>query len=253
MKIAAQLYTVHDFLGTKKDMEMTFKKVKEMGYDYIQLSGAGYIDDEKADFINELIKIYGLKICVTHMSYEQLNDELESLIKYHKMWNCQYIGIGAMPEQYRNKENINEFIEWANKIGKKVSDEGLTFTYHNHRFEFEKVDGKTFMEIMAEGFNDSVQILLDTYWVQSGGADPVSWIDKLKGKVDVVHFKDYGIKDNQEYFAEIGSGNFDWYKIIEACNRAGVKYAAIERDSGEIEAFESLAISRNYLKEVHGL
>ncbi len=84
MKIAAQLYSVHQHLGTKEDMKMTFKRVKEMGYDYIQLSGAGYIDDEKADYVAELLNTYDLTLCVTHMSYDQLDQELDNLIKYHK-------------------------------------------------------------------------------------------------------------------------------------------------------------------------
>jgi sugar phosphate isomerase/epimerase len=253
MKIAAQLYTVHDFLSTKQDIKETFKKVKQMGYDTIQVSGVGYVDDEKAEYISEFQKEYGLDICVTHMSYDQLNNELSSLIKYHKMWNCKYIGIGSMPNEFRNKDGYSKFIEWANKIGEEVAKEGLKFVYHNHRFEFEKYDGKTGMETLVEGFSDNVQVLLDTFWIQAGGCDPVAWINKLSGKLDIVHFKDYGVKNDGQYFAEVGSGNLDWCRIIEACKNAGVKYAAVERDSGEIDAFESLAISRKYLKDIHNL
>lgn len=253
MKIAAQLYTVHKFLGTQEDMEMTFKRVKEMGYDDIQLSGAGYMDQEKANFVESLLKKYDLNICVTHMSFEQLDTELEALMAYHEQWNCKYIGIGSMPGEFRGKDGYSKFIKWANNIGERLSEKGMIFVYHNHRFEFEKYDGKTGMELLAEGFNDHVQFLLDTYWVQAGGANPVSWIKRLSGKVDIVHFKDFGIVDNEPFFAEIGSGNLEWNDIIAACNEAGVRFAAIERDSGTIDAFESLAISRKYLKDVHGL
>lgn len=254
MKIAAQLFTVHDYLGTKEDMDMTFKKVKEMGYDYIQLSGAGYIDDEKAEYVKGLLEKYELIMCVTHMSFDQLDNELDSLLKYHKLWGCDYIGIGSMPKQFsRDEIGYKSFAEWANNIGDIVSQQGLTFVYHNHSFEFEKYNGKTGLEILAEGFNNHVQLLLDTYWVQAGGANPASYITKLADKIDIIHLKDYGIKNYEPYFAEIGSGNIDWQDVIKACNQAGVKYAAVERDKGETEPFESLAISRKYLKEVHGL
>lgn len=253
MKIAAQLYSVHQHLGTKEDMKMTFKRIKEMGYDYIQLSGAGYMDDEKADYVAELLNTYGLTLCVTHMSYDQLDQELDNLIKYHKKWKCDYMGIGSMPVDYRGKDGYARFVTWANRIGDEVAKSGLTFVYHNHRFEFEKFHGKAGIQILAEGFNDHVQFLLDTYWVQAGGANPVDVIEQLAGRVDVVHFKDFGVVNNEAIFAEIGSGNMNWEKIIEACHKAGVKYAAVERDCGEVDAFDSLAISRKYLKDVHGL
>lgn len=253
MKIAAQLYSVHQYIGNKEDMRMTFKKVKEMGYDYIQLSGAGYMDQEKADYVASLLKEYNLTICVTHMSYEQLDQELDSLINYHKLWGCNYMGIGSMPTTYRNKEGYSHFATWANSIGRELAKHGLTFVYHNHRFEFERYDGKTGLALLAEGFNEYVQFLLDTYWVQAGGANPVELINQLAGKVDVVHFKDFGIVNDKAIFAEVGSGNLNWNKIIEACQTAGVKYAAVERDSGEVDAFDSLAISRKYLKNTHNL
>lgn len=253
MKIAAQLYSVCKHLGTKKDIRETFIKVKQMGYDEVQLSGIGHVDEDKARFIEELIKELEISICVTHMSFEQLETELEALIKYHQQWGCKYIGIGSMPKEYRNKEGYQPFIEWANKIGDRLSKEDMVFVYHNHRFEFQRFEEKTGMDMLIDGFNENVQVLLDTYWVQAGGVDPVELITKLGGKLDIVHFKDYGIVNDEAIFAEVGSGNFNWARIIKACHEAGVKYAAVERDRGDIDGFESLSISRKYLKDVHGL
>lgn len=253
MKIAAQLYTLRDYIQTKEDLDNTLGRVKNMGFDTVQLSAFGYIDDNKANYIKELTDKYGLEICVTHMGLEQLTNELDRLIKYHQLWDCKYIGLGAMPEEFRSKEGYVRFAEIANQIGNEISKEGMSFVYHNHRFEFEKFDGKTGMDILADGFNEHVQFLLDTYWVQDGGVNPALLIRKLKGKVDVVHFKDYGIKKNQVIMTEVGSGNLNWHEIIEACKYAGVKYAAIERDSGETDPFDTLEISRKYLREEHQL
>lgn len=253
MKIAAQLYTVHKHLKTNEDIKETFSKVKEMGYDYMQLSGIGHMDDEKAAYITELLKEFDLKICVTHMGYDQLDEELDALIKYHKAWNCRYIGIGSMPKELRNAEGYPTFIKWANRIGDALAKEDMVFVYHNHRFEFEKYGEKTGFQLLVDGFNANVQMLLDTYWVQAGGCDPTDVILSLKGKLDIVHFKDYGIVDDKPIYAEVGSGNLNWNKIIKACEEAGVLYAAVERDNGEVDCFESLSISRDYLKRVHNL
>jgi len=49
LRIAAQLYTVREFMKTPKDTVNTLKRVKEIGYDAVQVSGTGYIDREKAE------------------------------------------------------------------------------------------------------------------------------------------------------------------------------------------------------------
>lgn len=253
MKIAAQLFTIRDYIQSKEEMDQSFAKIKEMGYDVIQMSGMGPVDDEKAAYIKDLADKHGLEICVTHMSYDQLINDLDNVIKYHEMWGCKYVGLGSMPNELRNKEGYYTFIKEANRIGEKLATFGMKFVYHNHRFEYEKYDGKSGMEILLEGFNEHVQFLLDLYWVQAGGASPVAWINKLAGKLDIVHFKDMGVKDNETYFAEVGAGNLEWEAIIDACEKAEVKYTAVERDRGEIGAFDTLSLSRKYLKEQHNL
>ena len=42
--IAAQLYTLRDFLQTPNDIVQTMKRVKKIGYDTAQISGVGPID-----------------------------------------------------------------------------------------------------------------------------------------------------------------------------------------------------------------
>ena len=60
----------------------------------------------------------------------------------------------------------------------------------------------------------------------------------------VVHFKDMGGgSENQSIMTEVGEGNLEWSAIIEACQDAGVEYAAVEQDICQRDPFESLAIS----------
>ena len=86
---------------------------------------------------------------------------------------------------------------------------------------------------------------IDTYWVQAGGANPVNWIEKVEGRMGVVHLKDMAIVDDRQVFAEVGEGNLDWLEILKACNKIGVKWYAIEQDTCLRDPFESLAISYN--------
>jgi sugar phosphate isomerase/epimerase len=185
----------------------------------------------------------------THTPYERLKNDTEAVIMEHKLWNCKYIGLGSMPMEYRgSKEGFLAFARESNQIAKRIYDAGLQFAYHNHNFEFEKFDGITGMEILLnETDPEAFGFIIDTYWVQAGGANPVEWIRKVAGRMGVVHLKDMAIINSQQAFAEIGQGNLNWASIIKACRDTGVSWYAVEQDICLRDPFESLKISLEYL------
>ena len=245
--IAAQLYTLRDFLKTPEDLAVTFKKVKKMGYNTVQVSGIGPIEFQ---FIKETAEKEDLTICATHIGFDRLKNDIDGVINQHKLWNCKYVGIGSMPEEYRvNKESFVRFAKEASEYGKVLLDNGLQLIYHNHNFEFKKFNGITGMDLLfQESDPEAFNFEIDTYWVQVGGANPVDWINKLKGRMSVVHFKDMEIgADKSQLMAEVGEGNFNWEKIIESCNEIGVEWCPVEQDICQRNPFESLEISRKNL------
>lgn len=247
--IAAQLYTLRDFLKTPEDIGKTLKRVKEIGYDAVQVSGVGPIESSRLkDMTDEL----DIKICVTHIPFERIKNDAEKVIQEHKLWGCKYVGLGAIPVEYRkSREGYEAFAREFSEMGKQYSDNGLQLVYHNHKFEFENFDGMTGMDIMLkESDPETFGFELDTYWVQAGGADPVEWIRKVEGRMGVVHFKDMAIKDDRQVFAEIGEGNLNWTAIIRACKDTGVEWCAVEQDVCQRDPFESLAMSLRFLEKL---
>lgn len=82
--------------------------------------------------------------------------------------------IGA---QYYTLRNFAKTIEDFGKTCRKVKETGLYFGYHNHSFEFVKFDGKFIMDRLIEESNlDTVRFIVDTYWLQYGGVNPVDFI-----------------------------------------------------------------------------
>jgi sugar phosphate isomerase/epimerase len=244
-QIAAQLYTLREFSKTAEDLENTLKKVKAIGYDAVQVSGIGPIEPER---VKEMTERIGLQICATHIPYDRFVNDLDGVIQQHKLWNCRYAGLGSMPGQYRTgRDGYAALAREFTEIGKKLEDAGLKFIYHNHKFEFEKFDGKTGMEIMLQESGPSFGFELDMYWVQAGGANPTEWVRKVEGRMNVIHLKDMAIIKNEQVFAEIGQGNLNWHDIIQACRDTGVEWYVVEQDTCQRDPFESLEISYNYL------
>ncbi|MFW5986381.1 MAG: sugar phosphate isomerase/epimerase family protein [Halanaerobiales bacterium] len=250
MKIAAQLYTLREFTQTPEDIEKTLKRVKEIGYDAVQLSAFGPIDPRD---LKAIVEREGLDICATHIGFDRMQNELETVINEHKLWECKYVGLGSMPDKYRkSRDGFIKFAREANEIARKLKENDLQFIYHNHNFEFVRFDGKTGMEILFEETDlDVFDFEIDTYWVQAGGADPVEWITKTAGRMDVIHFKDMVMDvDQGQIMAEVGEGNLNWDGILQACEDIGVRWACVEQDVCQRHPFESLAISLENLKEM---
>ncbi len=250
MKIAAQLYTLREYLKTPEDIAETLKKVKEIGYNAVQVSGMGPIDDQA---LKELADEAGLTICATHVGWQDLKDNLDKVIEKHKIWDCKYVGLGGLPGEYRTKEGYSEFAKIASEIGRELKQAGLQFIYHNHDFEFAKFDGKTGLEILFEESDpEAVDFELDVYWVQAGGADVIDWIEKVRGRMKVVHLKDMVVTpDRKQLFAEVGEGNMNFEKILKACEEIGVEWGAVEQDQCyDRSPFESLAISQRNLQRM---
>jgi sugar phosphate isomerase/epimerase len=86
--------------------------------------------------------------------------------------------------------------------------------------------------------------------VAHGGADPADWIERVSGRIPVVHFKDMTIDvDRVQKICEVGAGNLNWPRIVDACRKAGVESYMIERDNGDLDPFDSLAISIANMRE----
>lgn len=121
----------------------------------------------------------------------------------------------------------------------------MDFSYHNHSHEFAKYGGKTWFQMMVDQSTpEQLKLEIDTYWVQHGGGDPAAWIRMLKGRMFLVHFKDFRIQDGEQRFAEIGEGNLNWPNILEACKTTGVEWYIVEQDNCyDRNPFDSLKIS----------
>ena len=243
-KIGVQLYTIRKYMETAEDIKNSFAKLKELGYDEVQTAGCKIPYEDFGKYAKEA----GITIVGTHDSFDMMLNDLEQSIKNHKALGTTNMGIGGALSRMKTEEDVIEFIKAANKIADRIYEEGFKFTYHNHSGEFIKFNGKTIMDMLVEGLNpEKTSFVLDTYWVQHGGGDVRYWIEKLAGRIDILHLKDMGRDNNGPYITEIGNGNLYFDGIIETALKAGVKYFVVEQDSCPGDPFDSLKISSDYI------
>lgn len=240
---AVQLYTLRN--ETAADFAGTLKKVADLGFDAVEFAGFG---DLNAEEVKSLIDELGLKAASSHIPLEELKHNLPQVIQDQKTIGSSYIVCPYI--ENRTEEDYLALIEDLKKIGDTCRKEGLTLCYHNHDFELEPLsDGRKALDVILEETDENqVKAEFDIYWLQKAGEQPSTWIDRYKGRTPLVHLKDMTL-DEEQFFAELGTGGVDLDTIFVLGEKAGVEYWVVEQDESRRTPLESLEISMNYLKE----
>ena len=248
MKLGAQLFTVRNQMTTPEEIRAGLEKIAKIGYSCVQVSGIGKIDPKE---LKEICDGLGLEIAITHTAPDRILGDTEGVIAEHNILDCNYVGLGSMPKNYRAANGTDDFFANFKRAIREIVASGKIFTYHNHAFEFEKINGEYMLDKLLSKFTpQEMMVTLDCYWVNYGGADVCDTIDRLAGRIDCVHLKDYGIKGKDILMLPVGEGNMNYPKIIEHLKAAGVKYALVEQDNcNGRDPFECLESSYNYLKK----
>lgn len=245
MEIGAQFYTLRDFCKDTDSFAESLKKVADIGYKTVQISGTCEFEPQ---WLKEELRKNGLRCVVTHTAADKLQKDAVKVSKDHDVFDCKYVGLGSFDfNDEKENQSVDDFIRIYTPIAKILKENGKYFMYHNHDREFRKQDGKLIIERIAESFDaDILGFILDTYWIQAGGGDPAQWIEKLSGRVPCIHLKDfaYGRK-----MAVIGEGNINFDRVFEKAESSGVEYMIVEQDdcNGE-DPFEALGRSFKYLE-----
>jgi len=247
-KLAIQVFTVREFTQTPQGMAESLRKLREIGYTAVE-TGVGSV--EQAKEFAEIAEGEGLTVCGSHPGILRFKDEVESVIEETKILKCTEVISPYVPNDYWSAEGYAEFARILTEAGRRLAEEGLTLSHHNHSIEFQSFDGRTGMDILyAESDPACVFAEIDTYWVQYGGADPADWIRRLAGRQHLVHLKDMAIQERDPVFAPVGEGNLNWPAILDACRQADVQWYVVEQDVCLRDPFDCAASSYRFLREM---
>ncbi|MBO7739292.1 MAG: hypothetical protein J6S18_02885, partial [Oscillospiraceae bacterium] len=107
MQIGAQLYTCHKKTGTLEDFDLTLKKIADIGYRSVQVSGTCAFEPE---WLRDALDRYGLVCPVTHVPFKRITEETEKVVKEHEVFGCRRIGLSFLPEEMQGSlDGYNEY------------------------------------------------------------------------------------------------------------------------------------------------
>ena len=233
--LGLQLYTLRDYFKDADFAALTFRKMAQLGYTEAHTAGNyGFTPEEFVKLAND----NGVKIIGTHYNYNEIINNPEETIRVHKLWGTTNIGIGGMPGEARESlDGLKKFIDEFNKAAEGYAKEGFKLTYHNHHFEFLRIDGtKTLMDLLYENLDPkNTSFVLDTCWVHAGLSNLNAWMEKLAGRIDILHLKDVMLLKENGYLlpkmTEVGNGFVNWDSVIELAEKIGVKHYVVEQDA----------------------
>jgi sugar phosphate isomerase/epimerase len=254
--LGVQLYTVRGVLPQKP--QETLKAIRAIGYQEVEATYAGL------DALWPALQASGLKPVSIHLDSKSVTqgnpDDLNRIFDQSKQRGFRYAVFPYLPEPERGGiDVIKEFAEKLNRAGEKCRAAGMTFCYHNHAFEFATEKGATLFQVMLDNTDKQlVRIELDAFWVSVAGGDPVEMIQKLSGRVPMLHLKDKAAGTPVMYkesvprtaFKEVGSGVVDWPKVLRAAAAAKVEHYFVEQDQTPGDPVDSLRQSFGYLSKL---
>lgn len=256
----------------------TLEQYKKLGFSLLEISQLDMTPANIAE-LQRAAKDFGIAMPVItaplepnpHASFPySLTGNLDQIIADCKALGATIVRIGSLPFSYTGSaETYMEFAKKAEAVAEKLDAHGIKLYYHNHNWEFVKFDGSYGLDIIYEN-SGKLGFELDVHWIWKGGEDPVKFIRKYNGRVDLIHLKDYriGAPDREALesgdirriyasiqglvqFAEIGEGTLPFKDIMQAGLECNAKYFFIEQDDtyGR-DIMESLKISLDNIRRL---
>ena len=249
-KLICQMYSFRKEL--QEDPYKCFKKIKDIGFDYIQLDG---LRGNSIEVIKDAIEKAGLKVCSMHIKHDRFINDVNGIIKEAKYFNCDEVYLKYIEDEYQVEYGYKFTKYILCKAAKILNEAGLRVGLHSPEYDFNTlVDNEKVMDYICN--NDEIEILPepDTYWLSVAKENPLEYCKKYRGKISTIHFKDIdtslNLLDMEENIRECGKGVVDFESLMEWGYLSGVKYFAIEQDYSKGNMYDSMKASLVYLKDI---
>jgi sugar phosphate isomerase/epimerase len=251
LPVGVQLYSVRTLLPN--DYAGTLKQLAAIGYTEVEAAGFFNMPVEQ---VQAAMKAAKLRCVSAHYPLFQLKQYLDQILPF-----CKSLGVGyvvcSSPMRKDSKRGELAIDDWKwvggqfNEIATKVEAAGMRFAYHNHRAEWQEIDGVLpYAELLKATDPAKVSFELDCGWCIIGGHDPAQVLKQYSDRIVMLHVKDF--KDKKEPSVELGTGDIDYAPIFAAA-AAGkhIRHCFVEQEEFQAPIMESLAVDAKYMKKFH--
>jgi sugar phosphate isomerase/epimerase len=265
--LAAQLWTFRGDL--EKDVPGTLKKIKDLGFTYVEGFDAPSVVGDPDKFRSQL-DAAGLRMFALH--WNNLNDwrkDPSVIIETAKKLGAHYTGIAWLKESKADTvtlDVVNEAADILMKACSKAHESGLQLYYHIHGYELQPMaDQKTFFDSFVKKIDYScVRLEMDVFWVTYAGWNPVTFMDQYHDGVELLHIKNMadhvstGVFTGADFmppdmpaenWVPLGRGKIDYQSVFKKGHEIGVKWYILEMDKYSGDVYSAVDSSLAYIRK----
>ena len=253
--MCVQMYSARSILNHDNYADI-LKEIAAMGYTAVEAASYdgdnGLIYGDTPEVFKQKVEAAGMKVLSAHVSRGLSREELDSgdltaalawwdkCIEVHKKAGMEYIVTPWMGLQETLKD-LQVYCDYLNEVGRRCKAAGIKYGYHNHAYEFEKVEDQVMYDYMLQHTDpELVFFQMDVYWAVIGKASPVDYFKRYPGRFKMLHIKD-------EW--EVGqSGMVGFDAIFKNAGLAGLENFVVEIERYSYEDIrKSFVESADYL------
>lgn len=250
-KFGIQLWTLRDEFP--KDPKGVLAEVASYGFKQIEgfekEQGLfwGMTPRDYQSYLSDL----GMKMVASHCN---INENFEMKAAQAASIGMDYLVCPWIGPQ-KSMEDWKKVTDKFNDCGEICRKAGIKFAYHNHAYSFRAFTGMIPHDFIMDNTDpDLVYHEMDIYWVVTGGADPIAFLEKYSGRFRLCHIKDR-LKDAgddvREASCNLGTGKIDFAKILKVAKDNGMDYFIMEQERYDTDTpMESARIGAEYLKKL---
>ena len=253
--MCVQMYSARSILNHDNYADI-LKEIAAMGYTAVEAASYdgenGLIYGDTPEVFKQKVEAAGMKVLSAHVSRGLSREELDSgdltaalawwdkCIEVHKKAGMEYIVTPWIGLQETLKD-LQVYCDYLNEVGRRCKAAGIKYGYHNHAYEFEKVEDQVMYDYMLQHTDpELVFFQMDVYWAVIGKASPVDYFKRYPGRFKMLHIKD-------EW--EVGqSGMVGFDAIFKNAELAGLENFVVEIERYSYEDIrKSFVESADYL------
>lgn len=238
-QVGLQLYSLREMIGAS-GIQAALNAAAKIGY--TNLEAANYEDGKiyglSPSELKKRIDDLGMKCTSAHLGQAFTKEKeaevmawWDKAIDAHQKLGVRYLVQPWMPvTEQTTLDDLKVYCDYFSAVGEKAAAAGIGFGYHNHQFEFKRIDGQLIYDFLLQHVNKAhVLFELDVYWCQEGGGDPVTYLTEHADQIKLVHIKDEkeigasGKMNFEPIFRQMkANGICDWYVEVEEFTKDAV-------------------------------
>lgn len=240
-----QISSLKPLLRSEEEVRTAMRRLRDIGYHVLQIQWIS--PDVPDEAVAEALKDNGMRCIGVQDRYPAIREGFERFLRQNRLFGGGDLCISGIPPECFNEEGLSRYAAELSTMEKRVQAEGMRFSFHPIWSDYAAAGGVPAVERLLDMLPD-MQLTLCIRHTVKAGLDPIALLERYRGRISIVHCKDYTLSSNgEEIMVPTGQGEIDWPPILAACGRTGVRWALAEQERWEKDPFLCAQESREYL------